>query len=243
MTSVRLPEAELRRVLDATGRCSEVDGGTTAVTDVLDAIQGLVPCDVIFWNWFTLEPALVEHAHVAASASRAPVRAPLGPWLDHLPEHPIMSGRYGPVTAVSDVLRGRDLEASWLYQEALAPAGIRHEIGLELRHGADEMNVVVLSRGADRAFSERDRLLLRLIRPHVEAALGRAEARAPHLTPRERQVLTLVRDGLTNAQVARRLGIGEATVAKHLEHVYSRLGARSRTHAVTLTADVLARPS
>jgi DNA-binding CsgD family transcriptional regulator len=243
MTSVRLPEAELRRVLDATGRCSEVDGGTTAVTDVLDAIRGLVPCDVIFWNWFTLEPALVEHALVAASTSRAPSRAPLGPWLEHLPEHPIMSGRYGPVTAVSDVLRGRDLEASWLYQEALVPAGVRYEIGLELSHGEDEMSAVVLSRGPGRDFSERDRLILRLLRPHVDAALRRAQVRAPHLTPRERQVLTLVRDGLTNAQVARRLGIGEATVAKHLEHVYSRLGARSRTHAVTLAADVLARPS
>jgi DNA-binding NarL/FixJ family response regulator len=153
-----------------------------------------------------------------------------------------MSGRYGPVTAVSDVLRGRDLEASWLYQEALAPAGVRHEIGLELRHGDDEMNAVVLSRGPGRDFSERDRLVLRLLRPHVDAALGRAGARAPHVTPRERQVLTLVRDGLTNAQVARRLGVGEATVAKHLEHVYPRLGARSRTHAVTLAADVLTRP-
>ena len=88
MASVRLPEAELRRVLEAAGRCSEVGGGATAVTDVLDAIQALVPCDVIFWNWFTLGPTLAEHALVAASTSRAPPRAPLGPWADHLARAP-----------------------------------------------------------------------------------------------------------------------------------------------------------
>ncbi len=49
----------------------------------------------------------------------------------------------------------------------------------------------------------------------------------------------LVREGMTNVQVARRLGIAPATVAKHLEHVFARTGARSRTEAVTLCADLL----
>jgi DNA-binding NarL/FixJ family response regulator len=38
--------------------------------------------------------------------------------------------------------------------------------------------------------------------------------------------------GHTNAQIARRLGICEATVRTHLEHIYTRLGVSSRTAAV-----------
>ena len=167
------------------------------------------------------------------------VMAPMPARLEHLPEHPVMSGRHGPVTAISDVLRGRTLEQAWLYQEAMRPAGVHYEIGLELTHAPKEMNIFVFSRGAGRDFSERDRLVLRLVRPHVDAAIRRLIRPTPSVSPREQQVLRLVRDGLTNAQIGRRLAISEATVAKHLEHVYARIGARSRSHAVSLCADLL----
>ena len=65
----------------------------------------------------------------------------------------------------------------------------------------------------------------------------RAHANAPHgsrlsLTDRETEVLALVADGLTNRAVARRLGIGEATVKTHLAHVYAKLGVLDRAAAV-----------
>jgi DNA-binding CsgD family transcriptional regulator len=52
------------------------------------------------------------------------------------------------------------------------------------------------------------------------------------LTPREREVLGLVAEGLTNVEIARRLWVAPSTVAKHLEQAYSKLGVRSRTAAV-----------
>jgi DNA-binding CsgD family transcriptional regulator len=52
------------------------------------------------------------------------------------------------------------------------------------------------------------------------------------LTPREREVLGLVAEGLTNAQIARTLWVAESTVAKHLEQAYAKLGVHSRTAAV-----------
>ncbi len=61
----------------------------------------------------------------------------------------------------------------------------------------------------------------------------------PRLTPRETEVLRYVRDGLGNQQIARQLGVAEATVVKHLEHAYARLGAHSRTQAVQLCASAL----
>lgn len=51
------------------------------------------------------------------------------------------------------------------------------------------------------------------------------------LTARERQVLELVSLGLTNAQIARRLGISAATVRTHVEHVLAKLGVPSRAAA------------
>jgi DNA-binding response OmpR family regulator len=52
------------------------------------------------------------------------------------------------------------------------------------------------------------------------------------LTGRERQVLTLLADGRTPAEVAQDLIISRSTVGTHIEHIYEKLGARSRAHAV-----------
>lgn len=51
------------------------------------------------------------------------------------------------------------------------------------------------------------------------------------LTPRELEVLILVRDGLANKQIARRLGISERTVKAHLTSTFARIGASDRTQA------------
>lgn len=52
------------------------------------------------------------------------------------------------------------------------------------------------------------------------------------LTAREREVLGLVAQGLTNARIARRLGLSPATVRTHLEHIRTKLGARTRAQAL-----------
>jgi len=52
------------------------------------------------------------------------------------------------------------------------------------------------------------------------------------LTGRERQILALLADGLSPAQVADRLVISQSTVGTHVEHIYTKLGANSRAHAV-----------
>ena len=57
-----------------------------------------------------------------------------------------------------------------------------------------------------------------------------------HLTRREREVLGLVADGLTNAEIAKRLWVAQSTVGKHVEHAYSKLRVHSRTAAVARLA-------
>jgi DNA-binding CsgD family transcriptional regulator len=87
-------------------------------------------------------------------------------------------------------------------------------------------------------FAERDLNVLDLLRPHLQQYL-RAARRRPRvdetafdLTPREREVLGCVAEGLTNSEVAHRLHLSPETVRKHLENSYEKLGVHTRTAAV-----------
>lgn len=53
------------------------------------------------------------------------------------------------------------------------------------------------------------------------------------LSPREREVLGLAAQGLTNKEIAYRLGVSDRTVQFHLNSVFNKTGASSRTEAVT----------
>jgi DNA-binding CsgD family transcriptional regulator len=55
-----------------------------------------------------------------------------------------------------------------------------------------------------------------------------------HLTGRERDVLTLLADGLLLEEIAKQLGIGVETVRTHLRKASERLEATNRTHAVAI---------
>lgn len=63
-------------------------------------------------------------------------------------------------------------------------------------------------------------------------AAGPPHARRPGLTLREREVLALVAEGLTNAEVAASLWIAPGTVRRHLENAFRKLGVHTRTAAV-----------
>lgn len=52
------------------------------------------------------------------------------------------------------------------------------------------------------------------------------------LTPREREVVTLLADGLGPPEIGDRLGISPKTVATHVEHIYTKLGVHTRAQAV-----------
>lgn len=61
---------------------------------------------------------------------------------------------------------------------------------------------------------------------------GRGKPLPDGLTDREGEVLRLVAAGLSNAEIATRLFIGEATVKTHINHIFAKTGVRDRAQAV-----------
>jgi DNA-binding CsgD family transcriptional regulator len=75
------------------------------------------------------------------------------------------------------------------------------------------------------------------VEPGGFAALPELERRAL-LTPREAEVLAAIGEGLANKEIARRLGISLHTVKFHVESLYRKLGARTRTQALAKAAEL-----
>jgi DNA-binding NarL/FixJ family response regulator len=76
------------------------------------------------------------------------------------------------------------------------------------------------------------RRLIDRFAPMLPAGDGHAPPELAGLTDREREVLILVAQGLSNAELARRLFVSEATVKTHVGRILAKLGLRDRVQAV-----------
>jgi len=73
----------------------------------------------------------------------------------------------------------------------------------------------------------------RLVPPEVAERLSEYFPKVV-LTPREVEVLTFVAKGLSNKEIAHRLGAASGTIKMHVQHILSKLSVADRTHAVTV---------
>jgi DNA-binding NarL/FixJ family response regulator len=81
-------------------------------------------------------------------------------------------------------------------------------------------------------------LLVQLLFEHLHASgTGSAEAADDKLTPREVEIVSYVRRGFANKQIAEALAIREDTVKKHLRNAYTKLGVHRRTQIITSAAE------
>jgi DNA-binding CsgD family transcriptional regulator len=216
-----------------------LDEGRALVGPLLDEVDGNpdneVPIRVLL---FLLEAAVVFEHRVAAEA----LAARLG-CVSHI------TGEISPVQSVARrlgdaaVLRGDRVAARAYYLQALEVAGkIRFRPELALTHlriaelSMDEGDDVESLQHLDLAIPElRDMKMA----PALERAVALKDKLVPAVTParqsasdvltaREREIASLMSDGLSNHDIAERLVISEGTVEVHVKHILGKLGFRSR---------------
>jgi DNA-binding CsgD family transcriptional regulator len=118
--------------------------------------------------------------------------------------------------------------------EALAATGAGADASEHAGAALDVFDRLSAKPQADRASA----LLRALGRPPVPTGARAAAGRG--LSRREEEVARLVAAGLSNAEIADRLFISQRTVTTHLQHVYARLGLRSRTALTRYVVEQLA---
>ena len=124
------------------------------------------------------------------------------------------------------------------FQAQLASANSRTPIVFITAHADIPMSVRAIKAGAIEFLTKpyRDQELLDAVRKGIEhdrsrraeiQALTDLQARFASLTPREREIMSLLTDGRMTKQIAGQIGISDMTVRIHRTQVMSKMGARS----------------
>jgi DNA-binding CsgD family transcriptional regulator len=150
------------------------------------------------------------------------------------PTHPLFCGSARRPVAVSDFLTAGQVRRREVYAAIWKPLGVADSLRLYLRAPPGTARFFFFDRST-RGFPGRSRRLLELLRPALERAREDwsppATGGGEELSAREHEILRWVALGLTNDEVARRLWLSPHTVRTHLQHIYGKLGVRTRTEA------------
>jgi DNA-binding CsgD family transcriptional regulator len=225
----------------------DVPAGDGLPPSLLADLMSQIRCDVIAFGGFdsgrqeTWSTQFMPDGGEAVAAGSDPVQWQHY-WHCQPCSYPDRTGDLHSILRISDFYSARQWHSIGTRCGINRPMGFNHNLMLTLpapsgpAAGPGRTMRLFFFREHGPDFSERDRALLTLLRPHLHQAYHDAERRRhplPRLTPRQKELLCLVAAGHTNAQIARRLAISEGTVRTHLETVYERLHVSSRTAAVT----------
>lgn len=244
-----ISERDLRLLLDVVSPAATASTGPELPEQVLIGLAQLIPCASV--DFFVMDTRRAETLCTQAltfqdlPAEDEETEALFfdAYWECAACSDPERLGNHSVVTSWHDFYSEKEFRRLRM-AEYFRRVGIWHELLVCLPPQAGRERRLMLSRVAsDPPFSERDRLLLTLLRPHLVNTRDRIEAQrrtVPDLTPRQLELIRRVARGDTNRQVARDLGLSEGTVRKHLENIYRRLEVQSRTEAVALMTPALA---
>lgn len=137
----------------------------------------------------------------------------------------------------ADVLRSIKSASESVRVVVFTAYGGRERIAGALERGADSY---VLKGTSSQELLEAIRAVYRgehyLPRDVASELVGALRGR-DRLTPREREILALLAEGLANREIAERLSIAERTVKFHVSEILGRLEASNRAHAVALAKE------
>jgi DNA-binding CsgD family transcriptional regulator len=219
--------------------------------EVLDFLDRLVGADTLSLSSMQLRGDAHSRAQILLKGADPMTQDEELLWPQLLPTHPYVSyliGGPSRTSRVTDVVDLNEFERTDLYQLLLRPRGSRYQAALVLNKSPTSMLLLSLWR-AGRDFSDHEVARLEAFRDVMAAAVAYHQAveaakvcdllagtteqvtgrEGLPLTTRQRQVAALIEAGMTNAQIARRLGISSRTVRKHVEDLFERTGSDTRT--------------
>ena len=242
----RLSSRELRAALDTLHAIGEACAGTTDFARRGVAhLPRLVGSDLT-----TMVVCDLDQGHRTVVPSGMLSRREIEVFDRYFYEHPLVRdhGRnpHAVTKRIGDQVALAEFRRTPLYNDYYRPIRIEHVMAVPIHVDGRFLVSFVFNRGGS-AFSDRDRDLAEVMRPHLanlyrlSVAVENARAlpadapfdrAAAPLTAREREVLDWVAAGKTNRDVAAILGASPRTVEKHLERIYEKLGVETRTAAV-----------
>jgi DNA-binding CsgD family transcriptional regulator len=236
-------DGRLRRVAEVVevgARSLPVHGRLPA--PVLQALAALVPSDCV--TFADLDPELRTHFADDEVVDRGvtflpePETDPENPFWAHYDQtaccsYPTRSGDDRSVTMRSDFCSTREWKQTPMYLDVMRDGGLVHELMCPLPTAGGRSRRVLFFRSGSQDFTEDDRFALALLRPHLAELVARRDtARSAPLTERQLELMGLVADGRTNAQIATALHLSPHTVRTHLTNIFERLGVTTRAAAV-----------
>jgi DNA-binding CsgD family transcriptional regulator len=257
---MQLGRTDTAAILDFLVDIDELDDREPYSVDLLQQLRPLIPSAVISYQESDLRERRFttiiaddvafagDAADIAADAADDELYWQVGPC--PIADYRVRSGDLTTIR-MSDVIGRSRYREQPIYREYFAPEAIEHVLDLCLAGGSDwYRSVVLLRERGEPDFSERDRAVMESLRPHLRAREARAALRRsllepsvvgtqrgrdadPPITAREREILALVAQGRTNAQIAAQLWVTPGTVKKHLENIYVKLGVGSRAAAAS----------
>ena len=240
-----MTDSDVRDLLGVFERCEPAADDDIFYADVLMGLRELIPCDDISFQLMDVAEQRVRllyvsddgvHRQESVGAETEFLRVF---WQEFWEEDgcagPLVTGDYSTVLHQAEEWSARAY-ANTPLGSAFTALGVKDEVLVPMTPLAGTDRRLLLFRGGESPeFSEREKAMLALARPHVAELHTRRDRELrgePNLTPRQWEVLRRVATGASNTQIARELGLSEATVRKHLENVFLRLGVQSRTEAV-----------
>jgi DNA-binding CsgD family transcriptional regulator len=176
---VRLERSDFERVLSVVRLVGEAQNPDDFSHVVIEQVAGLIPSDVVTFN--EVDPVAGRLVFLAEPASFPFPSDTLGHLSALADQHPLIhyigdSGD-GSAMKISDFWTQDEFHASTLYQLVYQPMGVEYQMSVALPAARPIVIGIVVNR-ADSDFSERDRMVLNLLRPHFVQAWHNARDRS-----------------------------------------------------------------
>ena len=240
-----MTDTDVRALLGVFERCQAAADDDIYYADVLTGLRELIPCDdIIFQLMDVAEQRLRQLVVSDEGVQREDVVGGNDEYVELFWQEfweadgcagPLATGDFSTLLHQAEMWSPRAW-ASTPMGSAAAAMSLTDEILVPMTPlGGTDRRLLLFRCEGRPDFSEREKAMLALARPHIAELHTRRDRElrgVPNLTPRQWEVLRLVAKGAGNRQIARTLGISDATVRRHLENAFFRLGVQCRTEAV-----------